>query len=173
MNAATVGFWILAVPLVITAAAVVFLRNPVRSALALVAHMLLLAILFLTLNAEFLAAVQVVLYAGAIMVLILFTIMLLNLGAGEGERRRMNTGFIIGVIAACALAGAMVGGAVWQKGLLAAPKAVENLRLGGTAHAVGYALYDPEMPWLLGFELLSLILLTAVVGAVVLAKRRL
>ena len=169
----TVGFWVLGALLVISAALVVALRNPVRSALALVSHMLVLAVVFLTLSAEFLAVVQVVLYAGAIMVLILFTIMLLNLGAGEGDRARKSVGFFVAVVTAVVLALTMVGGAIWKKGLLTVPAVVNNPRFGGSAHSIGYALYDPELPWLAGFEILSLLLLTAVVGAVVLAKRRL
>lgn len=165
-------FWPLAILLVLTALIVITHRNPVRSALFLIGHMLLVALVFLTRRAQFLAAVQVVVYAGAIMVLFLFTIMLLNLGVSRNDPKWRGAGFLgaVGVVLAMALG--MVGGAVWRS-KIAAPAPGENLRLGGTAQSVGYALFDPELPWMFAFELTSIVLLAALVGAVVLAKRRL
>jgi len=88
MNVALVWFWILALIAVVSAILMVANRNPVRSALFLVANFFILAILYLTLSAQFIAAVQIIVYAGAIMVLFLFVIMLLNLGSPEGLRER-------------------------------------------------------------------------------------
>lgn len=169
--AATIGFWILAICAAVTAVCVVASRNPVRSAVSLIAHMLILALLFLQLSAEFVAAVQVVVYAGAIMVLFLFTIMLLNVGAAARKRRK-GAGFIVALLISLTLAVTVLGGAVWRNGLMKRPVAKENPRYGGTAQAIGFSLYDPELPWLFAFELTSVVLLTAAVGAVVLAERR-
>src|SRR5438270_2963560 len=83
MNAREIAFWIVAVISVASAVMVVAHRNAVRSALFLIANFLALAYLYLTLNAQLLAALQVLVYAGAIMVLFLFVIMLLNLGGEQ------------------------------------------------------------------------------------------
>src|SRR5437016_12292449 len=79
-------FWVLAIISVASALLVVANKNPVRSALALVVNFFVLSVFYLTLSAQFIAAVQVIVYAGAIMVLFLFVIMLLNLGAPEALR---------------------------------------------------------------------------------------
>lgn len=165
-------FWILATIAVVTAAMTVLNRNPVRGALMLVAHMLTLAVMYLTLSAQFVAAVQVIVYAGAIMVLVLFTIMLLNLGVTGGGIRSRGAGFVLAVIGALTLTLAMVGGSVWRHGLAPMKATADSLERGGTAQAIGYALYDPELPWLFPFEVTSLLLLSAIVGAVVLTRRR-
>src|SRR5438105_15928664 len=83
MNAQLVVFAILALISVISAVWMVATRNPVRSALFLVVTFLAMAVFYVTLAAQFIAAVQVIVYAGAIMVLFLFVIMLLNLGAPQ------------------------------------------------------------------------------------------
>jgi NADH-quinone oxidoreductase subunit J len=165
-------FWCIAFPLVATALAVVITRNPLRSALALVAHMLLLAALFLSLSAQYVAAVQVIVYAGAIMVLFLFVIMLLNLG-GAGAARRDGLGTKVGAGLGVALALALIGSGAWRNGLHAGKATARTVSGGGTAQAIGYALFDPDLPWLFPFEVASVVLVAAVVGAVVLAKRRL
>src|SRR5262245_16346432 len=81
-------FWILAVVSVGASIAMVATRNPVRSALFLVVTFLCVAVFYVMLTAQFLAAVQIIVYAGAIMVLFLFVIMLLNLGAPQALRER-------------------------------------------------------------------------------------
>src|ERR671939_698922 len=86
MSGALVIFWILAAISIGSAILVVANRNPVRSALFLVVNFFVLAVFYITLSAQFIAAVQVIVYAGAIMVLFLFVIMLLNLGAPEALR---------------------------------------------------------------------------------------
>src|SRR5215212_3926770 len=83
--AETVGFWLLAIISVVTALMVVLNRNPVRCALYLIINFICLALFYLMLQAEVLAVLQVVVYAGAIMVLFLFVIMLLNLGGEQIE----------------------------------------------------------------------------------------
>src|ERR1041384_8288390 len=99
MSADLLFFWILAAISVASAVLVVANRNPVRSALFLVVNFFVLAVFYLTLSAQFIAAVQVIVYAGAIMVLFLFVIMLLNLGAADQlrERGRLQTPVAIGL----------------------------------------------------------------------------
>src|SRR5438132_1580218 len=94
MDMAQLGFWVLAAISIASALLVVSNQNPVRSALFLVVNFFVLAIFYVTLGAQFIGAVQVIVYAGAIMVLFLFVIMLLNLGAPEALRERggMRTG---------------------------------------------------------------------------------
>jgi len=172
MTPGVTTFWTLAALAVASALLSVASRDPVRSAVALVTHMLILAALFLSLSAQFVAAVQVIVYAGAIMVLFLFAIMLLNLGVPARPDKRQRTGLGVATVLTLGLALAMVGGAVWRAGLSAGKASRVTLSRGGTVEAVGYALYDPELPWLFAFELTSVLLLAAVVGAVVLARRR-
>src|SRR2546423_437928 len=85
MTPTLTGFWILAVISVVTAVGVVVHRSPMRSALLLVVNFCSLAIMYVLLNAQVLAALQILVYAGAIMVLFLFVVQLLNLG-GETSR---------------------------------------------------------------------------------------
>ena len=184
----------------VAAIAMVLFPNPVRSALCLVLNLFCVAALYLLLNAYFLATVQVIVYAGAIMVLFLFVIMLLNLGAPDRaiDRLRWQQPVAIGV----ALVLASVFGAVVyesvpatepsvQMAVPAAPEAPSDRPAYvqvrpdpdtmppvtpdtmGTASGVGRNLYDPGQAWLFPFEATSILLLIAVIGAVVLAKRRL
>ncbi len=171
MRPGVLMFWALALPLVVSAVMVVASRNPMRSALYLVAHMLLIAAMFLSLSAQYVAAVQVIVYAGAIMVLFLFVIMLLNL-SGKGVLER-GAGWLFGMAMSAGLAALMVGAGVWRHGLHAGKATAKSLSAGGTAQSIGFTLFDPELPWLFPFEVASVLLLTAVVGAVVLAKRKL
>ena len=140
-----------------------FSRNPVTSALFLVLTIVSMAGLFVLLHAFFLAAVQVLVYAGAVMVLFLFVIMLLDLG--EEERRKIKLfGFAAGLISVGAIA------AIFVRSLLAA-RPGENLPTphieGGTA-ALGKLLFTD---YLLPFEIVSILLLVAMVGAILLSKK--
>jgi NADH-quinone oxidoreductase subunit J len=148
---------------VIFALAVVLAKSPVRSALALVVVMSLLAVFFAFLQAHLLAALQIIVYAGAVMVLFLFVITLLNLESdhGIGEKPRLTAmGFTAGAIVAGGLALAMAratvpGGDVLPEGF-------------GTTAVLARQMFGR---YLVAFELTSLLLLVAVVGSVVLAKR--
>jgi NADH-quinone oxidoreductase subunit J len=131
-----------------------------------------LALFYLSLSAQFIAAVQVIVYAGAIMVLFLFTIMLLNLGGPGAMRERggLQKPFAVGLalvfIGTLGLAGALGTG---LGRTLATPA---TLTQGGTVQAIGVSLFDPNAPWLFAFELTSVLLLLGIVGSIVLAKRR-
>ncbi|HXG23431.1 MAG TPA: NADH-quinone oxidoreductase subunit J [Chthonomonadales bacterium] len=166
-------FWFLALISVGSAIAVVANRNPVRSALFLVVNFFVLAIFYLTLSAQFIAAVQVIVYAGAIMVLFLFVIMLLNLGSPEVMRERGGlqtpAAVVLGIFFLTVLNAA--GGV--SAGLAPSRATAESLAKGGTVETIGLALFDASQPWLFPFELTSVLLLIGIVGAIVMAKRRL
>jgi NADH-quinone oxidoreductase subunit J len=147
-------------------------KNPVASLLFLVLTFFSLAGIYLLLGAHFIAAIQIIVYAGAIMVLFFFVIMLLNLGHDYQADLRGGMWIVVGFVAA----GAM-GWLLWSN-LGTAGAAVER---GGAAqiaadveqlNAVGAIAYPLFRNYLLPFELVGILLLVAIVGAVVLAKRR-
>jgi NADH-quinone oxidoreductase subunit J len=172
MTIPMLGFYALAAVSVVSAIMVVANRNPVRSAISLVVNLFVLAVFYVTLSAEYIAVVQVIVYAGAIMVLFLFTIMLLNLGAPEALRERGGLQAPIAALLALIFFGLLLSAG--SLGGLVKPVAAtaQTLRTGGTVETIGKALFDPAQPWLFPFELTSVILLMGVVGSVILAKRR-
>jgi len=151
---------------VLLALLVVALKNPIHSAVALIGNLFLVAGLFAMLDAHFLAAIQVLVYAGAILVLFLFVIMLLNLQDGElGAAQRTP----IKWLAAVAVLGSGTVGIVLllhqpAYGLGTIPEGF------GTIEAIGRLLFGR---YLLPFEAASIILLSAILGAVAIAKREL
>jgi NADH-quinone oxidoreductase subunit J len=158
-----VVFLALALLTVVAALTVILHRNPVHSALALVVTLFLLSVLFLGLGAELIAALQVVVYAGAIVVLFLFVIMLLNL---QVEVRAVGAPMLV----ATATAGGLVLAAFVAAGLRragGADGAGLPADFGRTA-ALAERLFTA---YLVPFELASLLLLVAIVGAVALARR--
>jgi NADH-quinone oxidoreductase subunit J len=171
-----VFFLIFAAGAVGTALAMVLQNNPVRSALFLVLNLFCVAVLYLLLNAWFLATIQVLVYAGAIMVLFLFVIMLLNLGAPDRAVDRLKPQQPVAVLAGLVLAlliGGMVLSPVQNPQVVRTPEELRAIEHMGTVSGVGLNLYDPNQPWLFPFEVTSILLLIAVIGSVVLAKRRL
>lgn len=159
-------FVLLAALAVAGAGFVILHRNPVKSALALIVVMLALAVLYLGLSASFLAVIQVMVYAGAIMVLFLFVLYLLNVGVehpfSSRLGRRMIAG-VVGLLMALILAGLMV---LRAGGTIAGPAPPVEADFG-TIEAVGELLFTR---YLLPFELLSILLLVAVIGAVLAAR---
>jgi NADH-quinone oxidoreductase subunit J len=164
VTAEQVTFWIFAVPLVITAGGVVVARNPVYAAMNLVAAFFLLAGIYVLLAAHLIAFMQILVYAGAVMVLFLFVIMLLSLGTEHLEKERHRAIQVIGALGAVALV-AVIASAIAD---VSGPAAVLSPGFG-TVKAVGKVLYTQ---YLLPFEVTSLLLLVAIVGAVVVAKER-
>jgi NADH-quinone oxidoreductase subunit J len=147
---------------------VVLLRNPFYSVLALVVHLVTLAVLFLLLQAAFLAAAQVVVYAGAVMVLYLFVVAYIG-GADEPLRREHGGVAMFGPLFAAAVAVELCIAFV-ASGLKALDTRGADLRPGfGTPGEIGELLLTN---FLLPFEAASFLLLVAAVGAVVLARRR-
>jgi len=143
----------------------VALRNPVHCGLALLTLLLHVAGLFVLLNAEFLFAVQIIVYAGAILVLYLFVLMLLNL---KTEERYLHTRHAVILFAAVAIVGELLvlvlrsplGGA---KGDAPAEAVLKD----GASYAVGIKMFSD---YLLPFEIVGVFLLGAIIGAIVLAK---
>ena len=161
-----VSFWILASGLLISATALVAFRNPVTNAVCLVVALVMQAALFITLEAFFLAAVQVIVYAGAVMVLFLFVIMLLDVK--EEARRKTSWAKVVAVVG-------VGGGAVFGATKIATlfPFAVKTLHWGegkggGSAAELGKLLFTSYSPLFLATGVL---LLVATVGVVVLCRR--
>ena len=164
-----VVFFIAAIGAIAGAIGVVALRNPFYSVLALVGHLLSLAALFLLLRAEFIAAAQVVVYAGAVMVLYLFVVSYIGGGAHADHARRLATCGWSPAPPCCALF-AELAIAVLGSGLQAIDSDGAPYVSGfGSPAAIGEALLTK---FLFPFEVASLLLLVAAVGAVVLARRR-
>ena len=161
-----VTFFALAVPLIFVAAMVILHPNPVYSALYLVLALFLLAVYFLFLEAHLIAVLQIIVYAGAIVVLFLFVIMLLNLQTEVGERQRK------GLRLAALLGGGVLAIELFLllRRLPVGTEPDQSLPEGfGTVSAIGERLFTD---FLLPFEITSILLLVAMVGAVVLAKRQ-
>jgi len=162
-------FFFLAAFAVTTAVLMVLQRSPLVSAIYLIANFFALAALYLLLRAQLLAVLQIVVYTGAIMVLVVFVIMLLNLADETRPRPRiamrtwitvvLSAGFLAEVIYALLAGGTPAHGPLVSAG-------AESL---GTVESMGGALFGT---YLLPFEITSLILLVAILGAVVLAKKK-
>ena len=167
------SFWLFSGVAIIAAFLCITRRSPIASALWLVLTLFSLAGLFVLLDAHFIAAIQVLLYAGAIMVLFLFVIMLLNLGVRGGSDLPGWLGHVV-----VAAVGAVLAAELW-----AVTRIVPAGGLQLPARAVGRMAEDQGAimviaeplfrDYLVPFEITSVLLLAAVVGAVVLAKRRL
>ncbi|MEI8043132.1 MAG: NADH-quinone oxidoreductase subunit J, partial [Verrucomicrobiota bacterium] len=141
-----------------------FSRNPVTSAMFLVLTIVSMAGLFVLLHAYFLAAVQILVYAGAVMVLFLFVIMLLDLRAEE--RRRFK---VLAVIGGVISAGAIL--LIFLRSLLSTPLgASDTPTLEGGTFELGKLLFTQ---YVLPFEIVSILLLVAMVGVVLLSKKEL
>jgi len=162
MSAELVLFFLLAALAVAGAVSLILQRHPIHSALSLIVVMMALAALYLLLGAEFIAAVQIIVYAGAIMVLFVFVIMLLN--AGEEERTNLSrmaryVGLPLGIFFLLQLA-------YWIA--RAAPSAVAAPPgPAGTRRLAMMLFQDFVFP----FELTSILILIAILGALVLAKK--
>ncbi len=163
-------FWAFALGCLISSTGVIFFRNAVASAMSLVASFFFLAGIYVLLWAHTIAALQVLVYAGAIMVLFLFVIMLLSL-TDTGPTLSFGFGRILGA------AGCLGVFLLLEQTFLKLPAvtkldwATNEVRLSafGTIKQVGEVLYTQ---WLFPFEAVSLLLLVAIVGAVVVAKPR-
>jgi NADH-quinone oxidoreductase subunit J len=155
----------------VAAVAMVLHRSPIYSALYLILALFAQAGLYILLGAELIAAVHIIVYAGAIMVLFLFVIMLLDLGRADSSPARVKpVGVIVGTVLAGLLLAELAVGVGPQ--IVLGPRGAydpEVLRTVGNTRAVGRILFRE---YLIPFELTSLILLTAMVGAMVLAKRK-
>jgi NADH-quinone oxidoreductase subunit J len=140
-----------------------FSRSPVTSAMFLVLTIISMSGLFVLLHAFFLAAVQILVYAGAVMVLFLFVIMLLDLK--EEQRRKFKMfGIVTGLVSVGIVA------SIFSKALATAKPAVENPKLEGETYALGKLLFTQ---YTLPFEIVSVLLLVAMIGVILLSKKKL
>ncbi|MFI5401043.1 MAG: NADH-quinone oxidoreductase subunit J [SAR324 cluster bacterium] len=164
-------FYILAVVTVLGALSLVLVPNPVYCALSLVGSFFAMAGIFILLNQEFVAAIEVLIYAGAIMVLFLFVIMLLNLRNEAPFVVRWSFRHVLGVVIVLGILSQLVA-------VFSAPAAKlgplgdyppERLAKEGAVQVVGDLLFTR---YVLPFEVISVLLMVAVMGAVLLAKRR-
>lgn len=161
-------FAITAAAALASAAMVVLQRNAMYSALFLVVNLFCLAILYVLLNAFFLAVVQIAVYAGAIMVLMLFVIMLLNVAHPEPRDRRFGSlkafGALIALVLLAELAYVSFRGGV----ATSAPPGIANLPDVGHTQSLAVVLFTR---YLLPFEVTSILLLAAILGAAVLSRK--
>lgn len=142
-------------------------RNPVYSALFLVLNMVSLAGIYLLLKAQFLAIIQILVYAGAIMVLFLFVIMLLNMQREEQLFRAVRTRYILGfLLGAVILSQILYTVGHWTETL---PRISPDMKQIGTVQAVGDVMFTD---YLLPFEMTGILLTAAVVGALLIAQQR-
>lgn len=161
----TVLFIIFATVAVVCAFNLVFQKHPISSALSLIGVMGSLAVLYLLLGAEFIAMAQVIVYGGAVMVLFIFVIMLLNAGSEKSSNKSWFAQ-IAGIpllLAFVALLGFLI------RSVLPPMRAVEfGSWVGGRAEQIGQMLFTE---YLLPFEVISVLILIAILGAVVLAQK--
>lgn len=165
LTAERITFAVFAIPLLITAAGVVVAKSPMYAAMSLVAAFFFMAGIYVLLSAHLIAFMQILVYAGAVMVLFLFVIMLLSLGNEHLERERRKAMQVIGAAGAIGLVALVAYATQEVAGAESAAVAVDF----GTVKAVGRTLFTN---YLLPFEATSLLLLVAIVGAVVVAKEK-
>lgn len=166
----TILFIVFAMVAIVAAFNVVLQKHPISSALSLIGVMGSLAVLYLLLGAEFIAMAQMIVYGGAVMVLFIFVIMLLNAGSEKATHKSwfaQIAGWPLAV-ALAAVIGLLIRGALPRA--LAAP--IRQVRfgswVGGTAEEIGKLLFTQ---YLLPFEVISILILVAILGAVVLARK--
>lgn len=162
-------FGVLAAAALVTSGMTITRRAPVPAAMWMVAHFATLGALYLTLQAQFIAVIQVLVYAGAIMVLVLFVIMLLNMRVLEPATKKspFKAAFAGGAIA---VLGLEICAIIWR-GTVSSPQTISPQALAvGTVENMGKVLFTQ---YSFPFEAVSFVLLTAVIGSVLLAKKKL
>ncbi|MBV8163661.1 MAG: NADH-quinone oxidoreductase subunit J [Candidatus Eremiobacteraeota bacterium] len=160
-------FWICTAILILTAIGVVASRHPVHSVIALIVNFSALAVMFLMLNAEFLAMIQIIIYAGAILVLFLFVITLLTIGTGPVESGPSRLAFqAVPSIVSGIVALALLASGVRTASAAAPPEAPADFGLVGS---FGMQLLTTH---LFAFEVTGFVLLIAVLGVVLMAARK-
>ena len=179
MSIAALAFYMFAITTITGGFFTVVSRNPVHSVLWLILAFLSSAGLFVLLGAYFLAAVQILVYAGAVMVLFLFVIMLLDLR--EGARRKLNlVSLTMGLLAVGALflvhkvsIDQTYGGEAPRREAVADAGQAEAkpVKAVGSTRALGQALFSPDNGFILPFEIVSVLLLVAMVGVILLSRK--
>lgn len=160
-------FWMCAIIAVGGGVLAMLQRQPLKCALALIGSFTALAGLYFQLKSPFPAVLQILLYAGAIMVLIVFVIMFLNMPEGDPQKSDLSWGGLAAALLLLVPLGFIIIGAIWKADMPLMPAVPADF---GTVPAMGAKLFDA---WIYPFEVLSLLLLAAMAGAVLLAKKRL
>lgn len=163
-------FYVLAVLSVGGALSVLLFRSPVYCAMALVGTFGFLSAIFILLNNEFVAAIQLLIYAGAIMILFLFVIMLLNLRTDTPFAHKWSLPKLLGTAVAVAILSQMIG-VINSPAAKMGPKgqySPEFVADKGAVELIGSILFTE---YVLPFEVISVLLMVAVIGAVIIAKR--
>jgi NADH-quinone oxidoreductase subunit J len=163
-------FFFLAAAAVTTGVAMVVQRNPVMSAISLIGNFFCLAGLYLLLRAQLLAVLQIAVYAGAIMVLVVFVIMLLNLGNEEKLAEHFGVRTLLGVGLVLVFVLEMLYLFLETHGVGGIQQVHPDAAALGTAEAMGMALYSR---FLLPLQVTGMLLFAAVIGALILAKKHL
>jgi len=163
-------FYLLSATVIIGSVLVITRKNAVHSALALITALLAQSGLYLMLYAPFVAGVQIILYAGGIMVLFLFVIMLISIERTMKERQ-FNKQWLVGIAAAAALGALFI--AVYTKGRNLFPNGRLAMADAQNTQGVASLLFSQQTgTYMFAFEIASLLLLVAIIGAVVMAKKR-
>ncbi len=167
-------YYLFALTAVASALLFVTRKSPVAAALWLVSTMFSIAGIYILLDAQFVGAVQVLVYAGAIMVVFLFVVMLLNLGEGDpaAEFRTNRTRIAAGAVGLALVALGLAAYRGFVRGLGAAAEVATTSPATGEVNVVTPVARAIFTDYLIAFEVTSLLLLASVVGAVALAKRR-
>ena len=169
-----VAFYVLSAFILLFAVLVVTTKDTVHSVLFLVVDFLFVAALYVLLGAQFLAAIQILVYAGGIVVLYLFVVMLVNLKrppeAHSDPHRKTKWGFALSVAVLVELVAVAGYSYVQPAPALVATAASASIPVTGNTEQVGWLLYTS---YLIPFEIASMLLLVAMIGAIVLAKREL
>lgn len=160
-------FGVLSILAIASAIVTITSRNPVRSAFALIFHFFMLAGLYLTLNAQFVAIIQVLVYAGAIMVLVVFVIMLLNLSNEERLSERFDFRRAIAIFFGLVFV-SQIAVAIFIPQTINNALHPDSVKIG-TAQFIGRSLFTH---YLVPFEIVGILLISAIIGAIVLAKRK-
>ncbi len=160
-------FILLAVLAIASALAMIINKNVVNSALFLVINMVSLAGIYLLLNAQFLAIIQILVYAGAIMVLFLFVIMLLNVEDEEKLFDKFRVKYFLAFLLGVAVTGQIFYSIAGVTDML--PEISDKMATIGTVEGVGEVLYTD---YLLPFEMTAILLTAAVVGALMVAQHK-
>ena len=164
-------FYIFGALSILGALGVLFLRNPIHCALSLVGTFFCLGSIYVMLNAEFVAVIQVLVYAGAIMVLFLFVLMLLSSKTSDQNTNKWPIGKILAGLLSFGIF-VKIASLFSMGDLQLGPKGAYPLEVVeevGSISLIGRLLFTD---YILSFEIIAILLLVAVIGAVVIAKRR-
>lgn len=167
MNIELITYLILGILAISSAIVTIANRHPIYSAMALIVHFFALAGIYLTLQSQFIAVLQILVYAGAIMVLVIFVLMLLNLSHEDKVKLRIQSrqsfGILLSAILMIIIASTISAANPTQ------PK-VSDVSSMFSPQNLGQILYTNH---LVAFELVGILLLTAIIGAIVMAKKKL